>query len=247
MALLEGHCAVVTGAAQGIGCAIAGLYACHGAAVVIADINESAAHAVARSIEELGGAARGIKADVRVEQDHQRLVDSAVGWYGRLTIMVNNAGAPSSSAILDMSEEQFESVIDVHLRGAWLGTRAAARVMCSQGRGSIINMSSISGKVGIAGQTNYSAAKAGVVGMTKAAARELGEYGIRVNSILPGTIRTERTAQLPAENWAAKIADVPLRREGTPEEVAGVALFLASDLSSYVSGAAIEVAGGRHA
>jgi 3-oxoacyl-[acyl-carrier protein] reductase len=245
--MLSGQHAVVTGAAQGIGLAIAQRFAVEGADVLVADINIQGARVAAKLIERDGGTALAVEADVRSSEDVNRIVQNAHDHFGGVTIMVNNAGAPDSAPMLDMTEHQFQSVVDVHLRGAWLGTRAAARAMRDHG-GSIINISSISGKVGIVEQTNYSAAKAGVIGLTKAAAREFGGMGIRVNCILPGTIRTERTAlKADTAEWAAKLADVPLRREGTPDEVAGVALFLASALSGYVTGAGIEVAGGRYA
>jgi 3-oxoacyl-[acyl-carrier protein] reductase len=145
-----------------------------------------------------------------------------------------------------MTLEDFEAVVDVHLRGCWLGVRAASLVMREQGRGAMINMSSISGKVGMMGQTNYSAAKAGIVGLTKAAAKELGHLGIRVNAIQPGIIATAMTADLREDILEAKRAEVPLGRIGEPDEVANVALFLASDLSSYMTGTVLEVTGGRH-
>lgn len=242
---LEGHVAVVTGGAQGIGLAIAQLFVRHGAAVVIADLNEAGARDAAAAIVAAGGRAEAIRTDVRVPGDVDAAVDRAVASFGRLDAMVNNAGVPRDAPLAEMSLETWQEVVDVHLRGAWLGTKAAGRIMCPQKRGSIVNMSSVSGKVGFPGQTNYSAAKAGIVGLTKAAAKELGPHNVRVNAIQPGTIRTERTANIPAADWALKVAEVPLRREGTPEEIAAVALFFASDLSSYVTGATIEVAGGR--
>jgi 3-oxoacyl-[acyl-carrier protein] reductase len=137
-------------------------------------------------------------------------------------------------------------VIAVHLKGTWNGTRAAAAVMREQGSGAIINMSSISGKVGLVGQTNYSAAKAGIIGLTKAAAKELAHLGVRVNAIQPGLIRSAMTEAMPQRIWDAKLAEVPMGRAGDPREVATVALFLASDLSSYMTGTVLEVTGGRH-
>ncbi|HLG66845.1 MAG TPA: SDR family NAD(P)-dependent oxidoreductase, partial [Acidimicrobiales bacterium] len=145
-----------------------------------------------------------------------------------------------------MTLEDFRAVVDVHLQGAWLGTRAAAAVMRGQQRGSIVNMSSISGKVGNAGQTNYSAAKAGIVGLTKAAAKELAHLGVRVNAIQPGLIRTAMTAAMRPDIFEQRVAEIPLGRVGEPADVANVALFLASDLSSYMTGTVLEVTGGRH-
>lgn len=145
-----------------------------------------------------------------------------------------------------MTSEDFRTVLDVHVYGAWLGTRAAGAVMREQGSGSIITMSSISGKVGNFGQTNYSAAKAGMVGLTKAAAKELAGAGVRVNAIQPGLIRTAMTEAMPQHAWDSKLAEIPMKRAGEPGEVASVALFLASDLSSYLTGTVLEVTGGRY-
>jgi 3-oxoacyl-[acyl-carrier protein] reductase len=243
--LLEGKSVVVTGAAKGIGRAIAELFAREGGSLVLADIDVVGAEQTAAKIVADGGRARVICADVSREADVQAAVDLSVASYGSLDVMINNAGIPRNAPLLEMSADLWQSVVDVHLRGAWLGTRAAARVMCEKGRGSIINMSSMSGIIGMANQTNYSAAKAGIIGMTKAAAREVGAYGVRVNAIAPGTIRTERTGQLAADVWAAKVSEACLRREGRPDELASAALFLASDMSSYVSAVVLEVSGGR--
>jgi 3-oxoacyl-[acyl-carrier protein] reductase len=245
--LLEQRCAVVTGAAQGIGFAIAEIFTEHGCAVVLADINEAACVAAAARLAGSGARVKPVTVDVRDPAGIRGAIELAAQAFGPVGIMVNNAGVPEDAAILDMPEESFDRIVDVHLKGAWWGTKLAAAHMVEHGRGSIINMSSISGKIGLANQTNYAAAKAGIVGLTKSASKELGAHGIRVNAIQPGTIRTERTAGIAAQAWGAKLLDAPLRREGTAREVAGPALFLASDLSSYMTGAVLEVAGGRHA
>jgi 3-oxoacyl-[acyl-carrier protein] reductase len=243
--LLEGKSVVVTGAAKGIGRAIAEMFAREGARIVLADIDIEGADQAAAKIVADGGQARAIATDVSREADVQAAVDLAVASFGTVDVMINNAGVPRNAPLLEMSADLWQSVVDVHLRGAWLGTRAAARVMCPAGRGSIVNLSSVSGIIGMANQTNYSAAKAGIIGLTKAAAREVGPHGVRVNAIAPGTIRTERTGNLAPEVWAAKVSEVCLQREGRPDELASAALFLASDLSSYVSAIVLEVAGGR--
>lgn len=245
MALLAGRTAVITGGAQGLGLAIAERFLAEGARVVIGDLNLEATQAAAKG---LGSAAlaRGVRCDVTSAADVDALIAVALDAFGGLDIMVNNAGITRDATMRKMTEQDFDEVIDVHLKGTWNGTRAAAAVMREQGRGAIINMSSISGKVGFVGQTNYSAAKAGIVGLTKAAAKELAHLGVRVNAIQPGLIRSAMTEAMPQRIWDAKLAEVPMGRAGEPSEVAAVALFLASDLSSYMTGTVLEVTGGRH-
>jgi 3-oxoacyl-[acyl-carrier protein] reductase len=242
-ALLEGRTAVVTGAAQGIGLEIARLFASYGANVVLADLNREAAEKAASEIN--GATAIGVRCDVTSESDQADLVARAVAEFGRLDILVNNAGVTADASLLKMSPDDFDRVINVHLKGAWLGVRAAAPQMRQQKSGSIINMSSLSGKSGNPGQTNYSSAKAGIVGLTKSAAKELAHHNVRVNAIQPGLIRTAMTSAMPPEVFAEREAAIPMKRAGEPQEVAGAAVFLASDLSSYVTGAVIEVGGGR--
>jgi 3-oxoacyl-[acyl-carrier protein] reductase len=243
MELLAGRAAVITGGAAGIGLAIARTFAAHGASVVIGDRDGEAAEAAAK---ELGERVTGVACDVLVPEEVDALVRACVDRHGTLDVMVNNAGILRDATLRRMTLDDFEAVVDVHLRGCWLGVRAASLVMREQRRGAMVNMSSISGKVGMMGQTNYSAAKAGIVGLTKAAAKELGHLGIRVNAIQPGIIATAMTADLREDILEAKRAEVPLGRIGEPAEVANVALFLASDLSSYMTGTVLEVTGGRH-
>lgn len=240
--LLSGRTAVVTGAAGGIGLAIATLFHEHGGSVVLADIDQARARAAA---EVVGSRAIGMGCDVSDESSVQRLVDEAVQWSGCLDVYVNNAGVTRDASLRKMTVADFDTVMAVHLRGTWLGVRAASAVMREAGSGSIINMSSLSGKSGNPGQTNYSAAKAGIVGLTKAAAKELAHKGVRVNAIQPGLIRTAMTEAMPPEVFQAREADIPMKRAGEPAEVAGAALFLASTLSSYMTGAVLEVGGGR--
>ena len=245
MALLAGRTAVVTGGAQGLGLAIAGRFIAEGARVVLGDLDADATRAAA---ESLGGpdVARAVRCDVTSAADVEALIAAAAEAFGALDVMVNNAGITRDATLRKMTEDQFDDVIAVHLKGTWNGTRSAAAVMREQGSGAIINMSSISGKVGFIGQTNYSAAKAGIVGLTKAAAKELAHLGVRVNAIQPGLIRSAMTEAMPQRIWDAKLAEVPMGRAGEPSEIASVALFLASDLSSYMTGTVLEVTGGRH-
>jgi 3-oxoacyl-[acyl-carrier protein] reductase len=246
MGLLDGRAAVVTGAARGIGFAIAQSFVGHGAQVVLGDIDRRAAWDAAEKLISEGARAVAMPCDVTAPGDVDALVQRCVDEFGGIDVMVNNAGITRDASMPKMSLEDFTAVVDVHLRGAWLGTRTAAAHMRSQGRGAVINVSSISGKVGNFGQTNYSAAKAGIVGLTKAAAKELAAKGVRVNAVAPGLIRTAMTEAMPAAAWEAKMAEIPMGRAGEPSEVADVVTFLASDMASYLTGIVIEIAGGRH-
>ncbi|MHB2024420.1 MAG: 3-oxoacyl-ACP reductase FabG [Mycobacteriales bacterium] len=243
MGLLEGRVAVVTGAARGIGLEIARVFIEEGARVAIGDLDADQAVSAA---EQFAGSALGVGCDVTVESDVSALLERASSEYGSVDVMVNNAGITKDATMRKMSTEDFRAVIDVHLQGAWFGTKYASLAMREQHRGSIINISSISGKVGNAGQTNYSAAKAGMVGLTKAAAKELAYLGVRVNAIQPGLIRTAMTEAMRPEIFAEREKDIPMGRAGEPRDVANVALFLASDLSAYMTGTVLEVTGGRH-
>jgi 3-oxoacyl-[acyl-carrier protein] reductase len=229
--LLEDKVAVVTGAAQGIGEAIARLFVSHGARVVIGDLDGDAAARTAKEIDD--ELAVGCACDVVDASSVHELVAHARSVFGSVDIMVNNAGITRDATLKKMTEEQFDQVIAVHLRGAWLGTRAAAEAMREQGTGgAIVNMSSISGK-------------AGVVGLTKSAAKEVAKDGIRVNAIQPGLIATDMTRAMPEHIWESKMAEIPMGRAGEPEEIADVALFLSSPMSSYMTGTVLEVTGGR--
>ncbi|MEA2733335.1 MAG: 3-oxoacyl-[acyl-carrier protein] reductase [Acetobacteraceae bacterium] len=244
MPLLTDKTAVVTGAAQGIGLAIAELFVAEGARVVLGDLDADAAELAAK---QLGGprVARAVRCDVTMASDVEALLQAAVAAFGSLEVMVNNAGITRDATMRKMTEEQFDQVINVHLKGTWNGTRLAGGIMREQKNGAIVNISSVSGKVGMVGQTNYSAAKAGIVGLSKAAAKELAHHGVRVNAIQPGLIRTAMTQAMPAAAWDQKMAEIPMGRAGEAHEVAAVAVFLASDLSSYMTGTVLEVTGGR--
>jgi len=245
MPLLDGRTAVVTGGAQGIGFAIAERYVAEGARVVLGDLDLAATEA---AVEILGGrdVAAAVRCDVTDAASVEALINTAVDAFGGLDVMVNNAGITRDATMRKMTEEQFDQVIAVHLKGTWNGTRKAADLMRENKSGAIVNISSISGKVGLVGQTNYSAAKAGIVGLTKAAAKEVAHLGVRINAIQPGLIRSAMTEAMPQRIWDSKLAEIPMARAGEPAEVANVALFLASDLSSYMTGTVLEVTGGRH-
>lgn len=246
MALLDGRAAVVTGAAQGIGREITRVFAAHGARVLIADLDEDAAIRAAGQITDGGGTASAVRADVTDPEEVSAAVRTCVDRYGSLDVMVNNAGITRDATMRKMTLADFSTVVDVHLTGTWLGTQAASLIMREQGHGSIVNISSISGKVGMIGQTNYSAAKAGIVGLTKAAAKEIAHLGVRVNAVQPGLIRTAMTDALRPDVWQQKLDEIPMGRAGESEEVANVVLFLAGDLSSYMTGTVLEITGGRH-
>jgi len=243
--LLEGQVAIVTGAGQGIGLAIANGLGAQGASVLIVDVDVTKAEEAAEAARTEGRDVVAAQCNVTLEADHARVVEQCLDLHGAVDILVNNAGVTRDSYIGKMSEADFDIVMDVSLKGAWLGTRAVASHMRGRGKGSIVNVSSLSGKIGNPGQTNYSAAKAGLIGLTKAAAKELGPSGVRVNAVQPGLVRTEMTLAMKPTIFAAKEAEVPLGRAGTPEEVAGAVVFLASPWASYVNGAVLEVTGGR--
>ena len=244
MGMLEGKTAVVTGGAQGIGLEIARTFIAEGARVVLGDINDEAG---AAAVAELGGQdkARYVNCDVRDSAAVEALVAAAEEAFGPLGVFVNNAGVTRDATMRKMTEQQFDDIIAIHLKGSWNGTRAAAARMREHGSGAIVNISSISGKVGLVGQTNYSAAKAGIVGLTKAAAKEVAFKGVRVNAVQPGLIRTAMTLAMPQRIWDEKMEEIPMGRAAEPAEVAQVVLFLASDMSSYMTGTVLEVTGGR--
>lgn len=242
--MLAGQAAIVTGAAQGIGLAIARALLDHGASVVLADLGLERTQAAAN---ELGAPDRTLAVDCDVMKmgDHEAAVKTCLHTFGRLDLLVNNAGVTRDNYLPKMTEDDFDLVLGVSLKGAWLGTKAVGTLMREQKSGAIVNISSLSGKIGNPGQTNYSAAKAGMVGLTKASAKELAPFGVRVNAVQPGLIRSAMTLAMKPEIYAAKEAEVPMKRAGLPEEVAGAVVFLASPLASYVNGNVVEVTGGR--
>lgn len=247
MKLLEGKTAVITGAARGIGKAIALKFAQEGANIAFTDLAiEDNAKATEAELEKLGVKAKAYASNAANFDDTHKVVDEILKDFGRIDILVNNAGITRDGLMIRMTEQQWDMVININLKSAFNFIHAVTPIMMRQKGGSIINMSSVVGLSGNAGQTNYSASKAGMIGLAKSIAKEIGSRGIRANCICPGFIITEMTGTLSEEvkqKWAEQI---PLRRGGTPEDVANVAVFLASDLSSYVSGQAIPVCGGMN-
>ena len=247
MKLLEGKVAVVTGAARGIGKAIAMKFAQEGASVAFTDLKaDENFQNTENELQALGVKAKGYTSNAADFEDTAKVVSEIVKDFGRIDVLVNNAGITRDGLMMRMSEQQWDMVINVNLKSAFNFIHAVTPIMMKQKNGSIINMASVVGVSGNAGQANYSASKAGLIGLAKSIAKELGSRGIRANAIAPGFIITDMTAQLSQEvrdEWAQKI---PLRRGGTPEDVANAALFLASDLSGYVSGQTIHVCGGMN-
>jgi len=247
MKLLEGKTAIVTGAARGIGKAIAIRFAQEGANVAFTDLAiDDNAKATEAEIAALGVKVKGYASNAANFEDTHNVVENIVKDFGRIDILVNNAGITRDGLMMRMSEQQWDMVINVNLKSAFNFVHAVTPVMMKQKSGSIINMSSVVGVSGNAGQSNYSASKAGMIGLAKSISAELGSRGIRANAVAPGFIITEMTAQLPEEvrkEWAGKI---PLKRGGTPEDVANVCVFLGSELSAYVSGQVINVCGGMN-
>jgi len=247
MKLLEGKTAIVTGAARGIGKAIAIRFAQEGANVAFTDLAiDDNAKATEAEIAALGVKVKAYASNAANFEDTHNVVENIVKDFGRIDILVNNAGITRDGLMMRMSEQQWDMVINVNLKSAFNFVHAVTPIMMKQKSGSIINMSSVVGVSGNAGQANYSASKAGMIGLAKSISAELGSRGIRANAIAPGFIITEMTAQLPEEvrkEWAEKI---PLRRGGTPQDVANVCVFLGSELSSYVSGQVINVCGGMN-
>jgi 3-oxoacyl-[acyl-carrier protein] reductase len=245
MKLLEGKTALITGASRGIGKAIAVRFALEGCDIAITNIvDDEEFQMTIKELGALGVKAKGYVSNAAKFDDSQRVIDEVVKDFSRIDILINNAGITRDTLLMRMTEDQWDSVIAVNLKSVFNLTKAVLMTMIKQKGGSIVNMSSVVGVSGNAGQSNYSASKAGIIGFTKSIAKEVGSRNIRCNAIAPGFILTEMTEKL-AENvkkeWAEKI---PLKRGGTPEDVANTALYLASDLSSYVTGQTIHVCGG---
>ena len=239
-----GKCAIITGASRGIGAAIAKRLASDGYDVVINDINEEAAQSTAKECECFGVKAIAFKADVSNFTECEALVKTAVDTFGGIFVLVNNAGITRDNLLLRMSEEQFDDVIRINLKSTFNMTRLASPVMLRAKEGRIINISSVAGVYGNAGQVNYSASKAGVIGITKSAAKELGSRGITVNAIAPGFIETSMTKDLPEAVRQGALNAISLKRFGKPEDIAAIVSFLASEDSAYITGQVIIADGG---
>jgi 3-oxoacyl-[acyl-carrier protein] reductase len=242
---LKDKVAIVTGGSRGIGRGISLGLAEAGAAVAVNyKGNQAAANEVVRTIEAAGGQALAIQADVAASEDVERLFKAVIERFGRLDILVNNAGITRDTLLLRMKEADFDAVLDTNLRGSYLCTRAALRPMTKARGGRIINITSVVGLIGNAGQSNYAAAKAGIIGFTKSTAREMASRNITVNAVAPGYIETELTGVLSDQIRTAILENIPLGRMGTPQDVANLVCFLASDAAAYITGQTVTVDGG---
>jgi 3-oxoacyl-[acyl-carrier protein] reductase len=243
---LAGRVAVVTGGSRGIGAAVAARLAEAGAHVVVSARDGERLQRTVAELEATGATVLGIVADAARREDGERVIDAARQQFGRLDVLVNNAGITRDGLLVRMKDEDWDRVLEVNLRGVFLMTRAAAKVMMRRKSGRIINISSTAAAMGNAGQANYGAAKAGLEGLTRAAARELAHWNILVNAVAPGLIETDMTAGIPAEARETLMAQIPLRRMGTAREVAEMVGFLAGDGAGYVTGQVFHVNGGLY-
>lgn len=245
MKLLEGKTAIVTGASRGIGRGIAQEFANHGANVAFTySASEGPAKALEEELKALGVKAKAYKSNAANFSAAQELADEVLKDFGAIDILVNNAGITKDNLLMRMSEEDFDKVIEVNLKSIFNMTKAVQRTMLKQRKGSIINMSSVVGVKGNAGQTNYAASKAGIIGFSKSVALELGSRNIRSNVVAPGFIETEMTAALDEKVVQGWRDAIPLKRGGAPEDIANACVFLASDMSSYITGQVLQVDGG---
>jgi 3-oxoacyl-[acyl-carrier protein] reductase len=244
MKLLEGKTAIVTGAARGIGKAIAIRFAQEGANIAFTDLRiDDNTTALEKELQSFGVKSIAFASDASKFEDTENVVNDILDKFGTVDILVNNAGITMDTLLMRMTEQQWDTVINVNLKSVFNFTKAVQKIMLKNRSGSIVNLSSVVGVHGNAGQANYSASKAGIIGFTKSIAQELGSRNIRCNAVAPGFIITEMTAKLTEEQRKAWENFIPMKRGGTPEEVANVCLFLASDMSSYVSGQVISICG----
>jgi 3-oxoacyl-[acyl-carrier protein] reductase len=245
MSKLTGKTAIITGASRGIGAAIARRFAEQGANIVVNySGSQEKAEAVVREIEQTGAKAIAVKANVADAAEVKAMIDAAMEQFGSIDILVNNAGITRDNLMMRMKEDEWDDVINTNLKGVFLCTKAVTRQMMKQRHGRIVNIASIVGVMGNAGQANYVAAKAGVIGLTKTTARELASRGITANAVAPGFITTDMTEKLGEDVQKSMLSQIPLARFGAPEDVANAALFLASDEASYVTGQTLNLDGG---
>jgi len=238
--------AVITGASRGIGRSIALALAAEGARIVAVDLGLPETEALAEEIRKGGGEAIAVQGNVTISSDVERMIETAVEKFGRVDILVNNAGITKDALLLRMKDEDWDAVLTVNLKGAFLSSRAAAKVMSKQRYGRIINIASVVGQMGNAGQANYCASKAGLIGLTKSNARELAKRNITVNAVAPGFIATAMTDVLPEKVKEELINQIPLERLGTVDDIANAVLFLAAERSGYITGQVIAVNGGMY-
>ena len=245
--LLNGKTALITGAARGIGRSIALAFAAEGADVAFTDLNyDENMQSLEQELAALGRRGKGYASDASNFESSEAMVDQVVKDFGKVDVLINNAGITRDNLLMRMTESDWDLVIKVNLKSVFNMTKAVQKYMLKQRSGSIINMSSVVGVSGNAGQSNYSASKAGLIGFTKSMAQELGSRNIRCNAIAPGFIETEMTARLPQDVREAWINDIPLKRPGKPDDVAKAAIFLACDLSDYITGQVLQVCGGMN-
>ncbi|PIP68240.1 MAG: beta-ketoacyl-ACP reductase [Candidatus Omnitrophica bacterium CG_4_9_14_0_2_um_filter_42_8] len=241
---LEGRVSLITGGARGIGKEIAMLFARNGSDIAICDVNLEEAEKTAQEIRDLGRESLAFKADVTDSSQVQAMVDKILDKFNKVDILINNAGITKDNLLLRMSEDEWDKVIAVNLKGTFVCTKLVSKVMLKQRFGKIVNLASIIGIMGNAGQANYAASKAGIIGLTKSVAKELASRNICVNAIAPGFIKTDMTARLPEEVQKKMLSVIPLGRFGEAKDVADLALFLSSESSSYITGQVMQVDGG---
>jgi 3-oxoacyl-[acyl-carrier protein] reductase len=238
--------AVITGASRGIGRSIALALAARGAVIVAVDVDQAATDAVVAELKAAGGKALGVVGNVTIPADAERMIEAAMDAFGRVDILVNNAGITRDGLLVRMKDEDWDAVLTVNLKGAFLCTRAASKVMTKQRYGRIINIASVVGQMGNAGQANYCASKAGLIGLTKSNARELAKRSITVNAVAPGFIATAMTDALSDKVRAELTAQIPLERLGSAEDIANAVVFLAGEASGYITGHVLSVNGGMY-
>lgn len=245
MKLLEGKTAIITGASRGIGSGIAKVFAQHGANIAFTySASAESAATLQNELNALGIKSKGYQSNAASYDEAQKLIENVLAEFGNIDILINNAGITKDNLLMRMSEADFDKVIEINLKSVFNMTKAVQKIMLKNRKGSIINMSSVVGVKGNAGQTNYAASKAGMIGFTKSVALELGSRNIRCNAIAPGFIETEMTAKLNEDVVQSWRDAIPLKRGGTPEDVANACLFLASDMSAYITGQVLNVDGG---